>query len=185
MHWAARACTIKLSYSLEEQRENEQTSKASSRLVISRHRTCECAGIIESTNESKNLTSVSANDLGICSSSAGIRASYGKSSPVSRHWKNNFDFKPNSSLVRGWLPHLLDLLNHDIISRSKEQVILQTIRAQGRKNWGIPHRNWFARHNPIQEPHHLGWRICRANLREKVTRGLHRPYWASEAIEVR
>lgn len=130
MHWAARACTIKLSYSLEEQRENEQTSKASSRLVISRHRTCKCAGIIESTNESKNLTSVSANDLGICSSSAGIRASYGKSSPVSRHWKNNFDFKPNSSLVRGWLPHLLDLLDHDIISRSKEQVILQKIRAQ-------------------------------------------------------
>lgn len=185
MHWAARACTIKLSYSLEEQRENEQTSKASSRLVISRHRTCKCAGIIESTNESKNLTSVSANDLGICSSLAGIRASYGKSSPVSRHWRNKIGFEPSLFHILGWLPHLLDLLDHGIVSRSKEQIILQKIKARGHKNWGIPHRNWLARHNPIQEPHHLCWRICRANLREKVTRRLHRPYWASEAIEVR
>ena len=90
-----------MSYPLEEQRENGQTSKASSRLVVSRHRRCKCAGMIESTNESKNLTSVVANDLGICSSLVGILASYGKSSPVSRHWGNKIGFKPSLSHIRG------------------------------------------------------------------------------------
>jgi len=92
---------IELSYLLEEQMKHGQTSKASSRLVISRHRRCRCAGIIESTSESKNLTSVAANDLGISSSLAGICASYGKSSPVSRHCKNKIGFEPNLSLIQG------------------------------------------------------------------------------------
>jgi len=108
----------------EERGKHRRTSNASSRFVISRHWRCRCAGIIESTKESKNLTSVAANDWGIWSSLVCLCASYGKLFPVSRHWINVICYESDLLLPGIGCSHLPNLLDHIIISRSKEQVIL-------------------------------------------------------------